>query len=134
MRSSLRKSKKPKTKWAKKAKCISVPLFESHIWYFKNQNDLNSAAKALGKKKYKPLVDGLTWHFVSKKDKHPYFFIGVFDKQKSTLIHELGHLTFHLLKFYGIPLEKKKWPSNEIYCYLLAALYQEIMKKVKLEG
>lgn len=58
----------------------------------------------------------------SDKKQRSVFLIGVFDGGLQTLVHELGHTTFSVLRHASVPVNRR---DDEAFCYLLDCLYEK---------
>lgn len=69
-----------------------------------------------------PVLDGVSGRAVYCACQGMYY-VGVFDKQISTLAHECAHIAFFLLGAVGVPTHAGD--VNEAYCYLLGFMMRE---------
>jgi hypothetical protein len=54
-------------------------------------------------------------------DESGRILMGVFDKSKSTLVHEIGHATFRVLHRAGV---KASAADDEAFCYLQGKMFE----------
>lgn len=113
-------------KFPKNHKSITIPLFNLRVWAF---NDRKSFAKACNYIR----LDGIKHKADNKaigrcilpESKHGdiYLYIGVFDKKRSTIVHELTHAVIFMLPEYGFDIKDS---GGELACYLNQYLYEEL--------
>lgn len=65
--------------------------------------------------------------FDEKKDESVYV-CGWFDRNPSTLVHELAHMTFDVLTYSGVPISKR---NDEAFAYLIDRLFSESARVTK---
>ncbi len=63
--------------------------------------------------------------FEGKKTKRKVFLIGWFDKQLGTLIHELSHTTFRVLRHAEVGISHA---NDEAYAYLMDSLFSKAVQ------
>lgn len=113
-----------KKSFPKPSKELDIPIYGGKVLYFKTQKQLDKAVhcldlpaeefgdQAAGKCIYMEDTNGASLYFVC-----------VFDGLRSTLVHELGHLTFYVLGRAGIDARDS---GGEAYCYLHGYLSREL--------
>lgn len=69
-------------------------------------------------------VNGKAISIVNKDGQH-IFFIGLFNSDYSTLVHESTHIAFFIYEAIGQKLSY----HDEIFCYLTAEIFDKCRKK-----
>ena len=101
-----------------------IPLYGGGLCVVKTKKDYQTARFAItgetddDDRPHKS-DEGLT-ECLTAKDGRITYLIGVFAGGSRTLVHELGHATFMILKNCGVNYTSG---NHESYCYLLDTLY-----------
>ncbi len=104
-------------------KAIDVPIFHAHVVLYTRR-------KAFAKHRLlctdKPFdvesCDG------ASSDFDPVYLVGVFDGKLATLVHELAHTTFKILRHCGIRADAD---AQEAFCYLQEWLFEQLRDTVQ---
>lgn len=106
--------------WPESVKHVYVPIYGQNVYLIDNQEDLKKCLEYLGTEEVITACAGLSMTY-EHADGETLQLLCVFDNNPFTLVHEVGHVTFNILRDVGVDLSG----SNEAYCYLLGYLYSE---------
>lgn len=114
-------SKKKKLKWPKLFE-THIPVYGGRIVLCRTHAEWEQCAQYLIKSTIE-FPTGMGAHQCFEGENNYIHLVGVFNRSRSTLVHELSHACFHILGRVGIatPCGEK----NEAFCYLLDTLYEE---------
>lgn len=100
---------------------FTVPLYTGKVFIYRNRTKFKKAIDAHNNKiDEDDLCYGRCVELYKTGVKH--YVIGWFDGNRSTLVHELGHLAIFALLNAGMAIADS---NGEAYCYLLQHLYEE---------
>lgn len=116
-----------KRKWPKLFETF-VPLYGGRVVLCRSLAEWKQCATYL-KKDVSSFPTGCGAHQLFESKTQAIHLVGVFDRSRRTLVHELGHACFRILDRIGI--ETPVSDANEAYCYLLDALYAECAPHLK---
>lgn len=101
-----------------------IPIYSGTLYYTDSLKKFNSICKKVGSGTLDSSSVGATLK-VDADDGAVGYLIGVFDKDDSTLAHEVCHLTFMVLDRAGIDPRDS---DNEAFCYLMGWLFDAVKK------
>ena len=113
-----------KPKFPKPVKAFTVPIYGGTVLVYHDYKKLHLAdAIATGHTDVDNTQPG--GECIDQQTPFPQYLLGVYDNEAITLIHEVCHLTFFILRNAGVdPMEG----NNEAYAYLHSALMVEYSK------
>lgn len=118
-------SKKKKLKWPKVFETF-IPIYGGRIVICRTHAEWKQCAKYLGATIF-PTGSGAHQSFEGKSSF--IHLVGVFDRRRSTLVHELSHACFRIFGRVGI--ETPCGEKNEAFCYLLDNLYDQCESHIR---
>lgn len=100
----------------KPIKSFDVPIYGGQVWFFRSRKAYVKALQYIGLEDDIGKLSGC-FSYVESKDGRVVYLVGHFDKIRSTLAHEVGHLAIYVLRRAGInPCDS----GGEVFCYLLS--------------
>lgn len=108
-----------------------VPLYGGRMLLCFTREAYQSALEELDGEpdpQLKEYVGVLTEQSEGKKPVRKVWLLGWFDKNLGTLIHELSHTTFRVLRHAGVGISQT---NDEAYAYLMDALYMGATKAAR---
>lgn len=107
---------------------FDVPIYGVQVVFSNSEKKFAKIAKMHNiEKDVHELPAGMTALVQNVEDGTYKILVGVFDKDLSTLVHELGHATMFILNTVGIdPTDS----AGETFCYLQGYLFNELADKV----
>lgn len=98
----------------KPKKCFAIPIYGGTVCYY---TDRKTYSAALAFCRGEPLRTECVGHFVAAMNEvgEVLYLVGAFDKVRSTIVHEVGHLTFSILERAGMDPRDS---GGEAFCYL----------------
>jgi hypothetical protein len=116
-----------KRKWPKLFECY-VPLYGGRIVLCRTLAEWKQCAVYL-RRDVDVSPTGVGAHMMFESETDAVHLVGVFNKDRSTLVHEIAHACFRILDRVGIetPVEDK----NEAFFYLLDHLYDKCESQLR---
>ncbi|WP_157685932.1 hypothetical protein [Robbsia andropogonis] len=110
-----------KIKWPKLFE-REIPIYGGRVVFVPSIDKWKECASFLigGENFEIPNGSGAHQQFLSEKES--VYLVGVFDKSRRTLVHEIAHCSFRVLWHAGVEVSPDG--RNEAYCYLLDTLYE----------
>lgn len=112
-----------KPKFPKPAKQFEIPLYGGTVMLFKTPKAFEQAVAYLKVPRDEELVLAGTFMPLENDEGEALFLIGWFDGNRSTLVHEAGHLAIFVCKRVGIDPNDS---AGEAFCYLLGDLTMQL--------
>ena len=100
-----------------------IPMYGGGLCVVKSRKEYRAARQAIvgdTEEDDSHRTDEGVTECLTAKDGRMTYLVGVFAGGRRTLVHELGHVTFMVLKNCGVNYTSG---NHESYCYLLDTLY-----------
>lgn len=111
--------------WKYKAKVELAP-YQRKAYLFTSYKQYKRAMECMTKEEFN-IEDASGMCTPLTKNNKFVYFIGVFNREKSTLVHELGHMAIFIAK--GIGYDPKN--ESEPFCYLMGNTFRKFEKYIK---
>lgn len=109
---------------------FEVPLFQCGLVYLcLSREDWENAHSEMSSNAQMLDRQGAANTFRNLNGGHDIYLLGVFDGNPSTLAHEAAHIVFDICGSVGVDVVIGE--ANETFCYLLEAIVEFAMKKIK---
>ena len=104
-------------------KNLRVPIYGGQLLLCTQRDEYTKARARYEEDDGESLKDcfGISEKCADKKQRVVYL-IGVFEGGKQTLVHELAHTTFEILRHASVPISAR---SDEAFAYLIDCLYEK---------